>query len=330
MLFMDMWSTAIAVLASGIYIGDSEYYNCNQLKWFAFSYFMVDLLSCKMVNKLHHICTLGILYQVDNHDLLMFFYKVEISTIFFNLIPYVKYKSLFKAIFFSLFIKIRVYDYYYFLVDYDSNMPLCVRFSFYTLYAINLYWFSLLIKKVWGNRTQGPYYETLCQQINRFSYFGTIPFFIACPRMAVVYGFITITSFFYHNAILYNKHKMFWFVLDSIAIHSVLLLHIISVNQPNFLFLSIWINLFSLIHRIAIVDFNNIRPSLSMSYYPVLVDSIIILCSEIPTRTKFDYLLQLYAMGLILYIEFFNDMSYICFHIACWFNANTLSKLICT
>jgi hypothetical protein len=322
-MFMDMWSTAIAVLASGMFICDSHYGYHTHLSYFAAAYFMVDIKTCNLSHKLHHVCTLWLLYWVTNHPQLMFLCKMEMSTLILNVIPYVNYKTPLKALFLLMFVKTRVYDYYYFLSELDT---LPIFFGFFILYTVNLYWFSLMIKKMWGDRTRGSYYVTLCHQINRFSYLGTLPF-MSCLPMTIVHGFISITSFFYHYSSIYN-HNMGWFILDSIAIHAVLLLNVISVQSP-FLFLSLWVNLFTLIHRIVIVDFNNIQPALFMSYYPVLLDSMIILCSEIPFQVKIDYALQLYLMGISLYMECFNDLSYIGFHIVCWFNAHTMSKLIC-
>jgi hypothetical protein len=249
---------------------------------------------------------------------------MEMSTLLLNVIPYVNYKIPLKVLFLTAFVKTRVYDYYYFLSEMGTLSP--IFFCFFTLYTINLYWFSMMIKKMWGDRTCGPYYVTLCHKINRFSYLGTLPS-LACLPMSIVHGFISITSLGYHHSSIY-KHDMKWFILDSIAIHAVLLLNVISV-QSSFVFLSLWVNLFTLIYRIVIVDFNNTQPSLSMSYYPVLLDSILILCSDIPFQAKLDYALQLYLMGISLYMKCFNDLSYIGFHIVCWFNANTMSKLIC-
>ena len=226
MLFMNMWSTAIAILASGMFIGNSDYGYHTHLSYFAMAYFIVDMRTCNVSHKLHHVCTLWLLYWVINHSQLMFLCKMEMSTLLLNLIPYVKYTILLKVLFLAVFVKTRVYDYYYFLSEMDTLTP--IFFGFFILYTVNLYWFSLMIKKIWGDRTKGPYYVTLCHQINQFSYLGTLPA-LTCLPMSMVHGFVSITSFWYHYSSMYN-HTMFWFILDSIAIHAVFLLNIISVQ----------------------------------------------------------------------------------------------------
>ncbi len=326
---MDIWSTSIATLSSVMYICNSTYDYHNYLSYFATAYFMADIRTCKLDHKLHHLCTFGLLYLIDTHHQMMFLCKMEISTLVLNLIPYAHYKMPLKVLFLPLFVKTRIYDYYYFLNEISNTTTLPLLFCFSILYAVNLYWFAIMVKKIWGNRTKGPYYVNLCHQINTISYLGTVPYFV-CSKMSMVHGFISITSFFYHRSIVNKnqKHVMIWFILDSIAIHIVFLLNVISVNS-SFLFLSLWVNLFSLIHRIIIVDFTNIKPALSMSYYPIVLDTILILYSDIPTQVKIDYALQFYLMALVLYVEFLNDMSYIGFHVLCWFNAHTMSKIIC-
>lgn len=324
---MDIWSTSIAALSSGMYICNSTYGYHKYLSYVAAAYFMADIRTCKLDHKLHHVCTFGLLYLIHTHHHMMFLCKMEMSTLVLNLIPYVKYKTQLKLLFLPLFVKIRVYDYYYFLHEISTTTTIPLLFCFSILYAVNLYWFAIMVKNIWGNRTKGPYYVNLCHQINTISYWGTIPFF-ACSQMSIVHGFTSITSFFYHLSIVNNNYVMIWFILDSIAIHAVFLLNIISVNS-SFLFLSLWVNLFSLIHRILIVDFTNIKLAISMSYYPIVLDSILILSSDIPTQVKIDYALQIYLMALVLTIDVLNDITYIGFHVLCWFNARTMSTTIC-
>jgi hypothetical protein len=236
------------------------------------------------------------------------------------------------VVFFLSFLKIRVLDYYTFLQDPAVEAffvkSVVLRTCFYTLYAINLYWFALMVKKCWGKRTQGARYAVLCQKVAAFSYLGVLPAATACPKMFFTHAFTAVTSFFYHNAVAANAPRVGIFVLDSIAVHAVTFLNMSAVTT------SLWwictsavVNLAALAARVALVPKYNV--AITLSFLPIVLDCGIIALSGASTALKFDYAFQLYLIFLCFHVAFLNEMSFICFHIILWFNAHTMAQLVC-
>lgn len=240
-------------------------------------------------------------------------------------------KALTIAAFVITFIKFRVVDYYFFLQDPAVEFLLAestqLRSSFYTLYAVNLYWFAVMIKTAWGERAQGAYYATLCQTVATYTYFGNIPIALGFPhpKRLGVYAYTAFASFFYHNAVALNKPRRVWFILDSIAVHAVTMLNMSSAkNSAQLQTFSVLVNLGALAARLHIE-----APEVAMmvSAIPFAVDCGVIMWSDAPQTLKLDYLLQVYLSFLVFYVNFLNEMSFICFHVVLWFNTVTVSKI---
>jgi hypothetical protein len=145
----------------------------NFLQTIIGTYSIVDLYYSKSIDfKIHHILTLGLLYYnivynvhcSDLHIITYSFIKTEISSIFLILKYYLDKKSAFyhinNIVFYILFFKLRIYDIYYNVIKYDSQIYTIINkytpnsyykssiliVSCYGLYILNLYWFMLLSK----------------------------------------------------------------------------------------------------------------------------------------------------------------------------------------
>lgn len=122
------------------------------------TYMMVDLLSPKKPDMiLHHCLTLlllGTTYQLDISDYIVetqTIINVEISTIFLSLhnilndtiVPNYMI-TLNKVLFIVTFAKYRIWDYYWYLIRPNH----LINPAAYGLGLLNLYWFTLLCRKL--------------------------------------------------------------------------------------------------------------------------------------------------------------------------------------
>jgi hypothetical protein len=332
--FINGWSTLVAVAAGGTYLFDQadSVYKLYLLA-FAMAYFVADIFHCRAVNKIHHFCAVGLTYTLwDNAPLFMFLCKMELTTILFNLLLYApaSLKPVVMGAFFLGFLKIRVVEFYFFLQDPAVEAWFAAdalsRTLFYTLYAINLYWFSLILKKCWGKRTQGARYAVLCQKIAAYTYLGTIPATMACPNLRWVHLFTATTSYFYHNAVAADAPRVGIFVLDSIAVHAVTFVNMKLVTTSTFLMLlSSVVNLGTLAARFSLIPSYDL--GIKLSCLAIACDCLVVALSGAPTSLKFDYVLQFYLIFLSVYFEVLNEMSFLCFHVIIWFNARTMAKI---
>ena len=270
----------------------------------------------------HRICAGGLLCALwleNNPRINDFLVKNEIATFIVYLLPC-------KT---PLFFKFRVYDYYFFLKD-PAVQDGRVRACLYAMYAVNLYGFSCLLKKEWGNRAKGAYYETLCQKIATYTYLGALPASAACPKLLAVHAFTVATSFLYHNAVAVgDKDRMVWFALDSIAVHAILLMNVSCVSTaPVLKIASFLVNLSGLLLRVHLVDLDNVNTALAMTYPTVLFDMGLLLASDADPAFKFEFVHHVYLIGLVTFFELFNDLSYICVHVILWFNAYTMAHFM--
>jgi hypothetical protein len=258
-------------------------------------------------------------------NLVGFLFKTELAALVGYLLPCVKIPIVFKF---------QVCDYYFFLKGPAAQAifadALSLRVCCYAVYAANLYRFSRLLKKEWGNRAKGAYYVTLCQKIATYSYLGALPASMTCPKMFAVHSFTAATSFFYHNAVAVgDQDRLVWFALDSIAVHAILLMNMSCVSvAPFFKIASFLVNITGLVLRVHIVDLDNVNAALAMSYPCVLLDLGMFLTSDADPVLKFEFMHHIYLIGLVTFFELFNDMSYICVHVILWFNAYIMAEFM--
>jgi hypothetical protein len=115
---------------------DGLYYLIPIICFYAF----VDLFYTKKIDsKLHHIFILGLVFYfksvvVDdmNTNILVYsFIQTEISSISLVFTHYINEKSIYyylnNIIFYTLFFKFRIYDYYYNIIRYDSYLYIAIN-----------------------------------------------------------------------------------------------------------------------------------------------------------------------------------------------------------
>jgi hypothetical protein len=169
-LFTISWLSLFACIHYKI---TKSYYYLYYLIQIISIYAFVDLFYTKNIDsKIHHTSILGLVFYVnyflvDYNDiqfLIYSFIQTEISSIFLVLTYYINKKSVYyylnSIIFYILFFKFRIYDFYFNIIRYDS--VLYITTSKYTpdnfcgssifivsgnvLYILNVYWFILLSK----------------------------------------------------------------------------------------------------------------------------------------------------------------------------------------
>lgn len=159
---------------------------------FILTHFCIDLFFCKNDIKIHHI--LGIIlilckYSTNleyNKIIILTLYKTEISTFFYLFRIYAKNNYFPKNIilfndicFFFTFLKFRIIDYYLNIIinPYIYLFMDIYFFALYGLFALNLYWFLIIIK-------------ILCKSI--INYFSEIKILIISHKLLSYIFFLNI------------------------------------------------------------------------------------------------------------------------------------------
>ena len=235
-----------------------------------FSYCFVDLFFCKKEMILHHLLSLSaisftILYNMSIYDssyIYLAMMSTELSSIFLIFNYWISdsnntfmkiVKSINFILFTVVFTKLRVYDYYYFVTNpetytilskytgYDICASLHAYSGIFGLFILNLYWFSLICKKIYKNviiqyvpKLNTDYTAELFLQytflINMYAVitkYGSNDIFVYD-----VFGiaFLTICSFIFHRTIANNykdktiinytsKEIIIPYIFDTLAIH---------------------------------------------------------------------------------------------------------------
>ena len=161
----DYISLLIAIMSSYIYFTDGDY---KFISHFIATYLVSDFFINKKLDLyIHHAIGLMIysfVYQDNASDysekvFMKPFIAVEISSVFYNikyLYPKNYFSSLNNLLFVITFFYYRIYNYYYSVIlNEDINniientgpvMKYYYYSAIYNLYALNLYWFSQIIK----------------------------------------------------------------------------------------------------------------------------------------------------------------------------------------
>ena len=150
-----MWSDIVSSVSAIIIIAES--YNNKPHFYplslgFILSYFGYDIVynSLSMDYILHHgitsiflIVSILFPYPLEIHSILC---GIEWSTLVLNIIPYVStsYTTCLRLLFFSLFFKFRIYNWYYMFQQY-TFLPIQLIPPL-ALYTLNLYWFVIILK----------------------------------------------------------------------------------------------------------------------------------------------------------------------------------------
>jgi hypothetical protein len=152
-MLQDICSSIIA----GILIVESfiSYHPLRPVSYLCtLSYFIYDSVANTLTSDyiLHHgfsyLLMGNIYFNPYNDNVLSILLRIEFSTIAFLLMPYVNsyFKTPLSLLFVVLFYKFRIYDWYYMFKTYDF-LPIQI-IPLLGLYILNLYWFSIIIKKI--------------------------------------------------------------------------------------------------------------------------------------------------------------------------------------
>jgi hypothetical protein len=215
------------------------------------SYAFVDLFFCKSELITHHTYILSIflfkvICQVDSyHDtqIVLALGRTELSTVFYAIKLWMdQYKqsittktsptfdvvyTLNDIIFVVLFMKLRVYDYYYNIIaNYGFHLDMwehyigtnyfyafLLYYGIYGVYYLNLYWGALIVKKAFKPLLR--YITFNEEQVIQYIYFLNIPVAMSMYRTRVnidIFGIyiLSMCSFVYHN----NKVQQNTSVID--------------------------------------------------------------------------------------------------------------------
>lgn len=251
-----------------------KYFDNNTLlqptTYVIFSYCFVDLFFCKKEMILHHLFTLSaisftILHNMSIYDssyIYLAMMSTELSSLFYIFNYWMSdskgtfmkiIKSINLILFIVAFTKLRIYDYYYFVTNpetytiisnYTGGDIYCSLHAYsgvFGLFIINLYWFSVICKKIYKNviiqyvpKLNTDYVaETILQYtflINMYvvitKYGSNDIFFYDVFGIA----FLTICSFIFHRTLAKNyndqtvinytsKEIIIPYIFDTLGIH---------------------------------------------------------------------------------------------------------------
>ena len=262
----------------------------------------VDLFITRSFDvKIHHIFILGIFfynyyYNITNVDIFIFSYhllKTEITSIFYVLkfwLPTDSYiYNINNFLFYILFFKFRIIDFYYGIIQNNYVFKLIINkysqtndflttiivLSCYGLYILNIYWFLIMTKILYKNISKVINIDTyiICHYLCSYIHFINIPLCIYIysdnkneKYILDIIGVtgVSITSYYYHinkynnlyiqkidEIILPNKYKIVLFFNDVILIQirSFLTIATSYYNDHNFLY---YITISGLFHLISI------------------------------------------------------------------------------
>ena len=148
----------------------------------------------------------------DNIESIIF--RIEFSTLAFNLIPYVNeyFKKPVLLLFVILFCKFRIYDWYYMFKTYDF-LPIQI-IPLIGLYSLNLYWFSIIIKKI--SKILKLNSVTLTDKTYSYAMItsGILTIYTIFPELKIVY---IMSILLVMLGSLFHKEISFWYNISEPA-----------------------------------------------------------------------------------------------------------------
>ena len=270
------------------------------------SYCFMDIFFCNKAHVIHHIFTISIiLFSImygmrieDSQIIFSTLISTELSTIFYifdfwlanynGAIMYIV-KGINTLIFASAFTKLRIHDFYYMLVNPETHTTLAkytdnrliptlqIYISIIGLFALNVFWFSLICKKIYKTVVIRfvPKLNTdyVAEKLSTYTFFANM--YAAATSYGSnpaffydIFGISTLSicSYFFHgalaenlktqNVINYTSQKLITpYILDAFAIHMRSFLVVVThfmLSDPSIRYL---IFLSAQIHMVAIVWF---------------------------------------------------------------------------
>ena len=309
----------------------------NTTKYFK-DFLLVDLLLCSNDIYIHHIA--GLLISYVSFKNTMFFnetvvfytsiiYCVELSTLFLI------FNSLFKQfqitnmltnindiLFLITFIYTRIYLYPKYLIldnnfyDILSTLSLVdnyiITISIYTLYILNLYWFSIMLKKI--IKPINKLSSLNCEKILKYTYGLSVvgSLILYRPYQNILFsidivgqGLLCITSYEYHYSLeqelvkipenkvdILNNHIIWKYLNDIICIHircfCCILVHTNLFDQINninqlYRYISFILHFISVYHHIKfITKLKNNRETFYLTEHGTYKNNVINYLSGLP------------------------------------------------
>jgi hypothetical protein len=298
------------------------------------SYFAYDLTVNTITNdfKIHHIITslfavTGLMYPYTPESRITMA-GAEWSTLVLNVIPYVPemYKSKLQFLFFLLFFKFRIFNWYYMFQEHTFSTVQIIPVL--AMYSLNLYWFLLICKKIakplktMQLTIMNHHIVSYTMMVNSVLMNVWYPTLTFTNGMSVLLG---LSSYMYHKEIAYDYHgiptiQSKWIFIDATVFH-VFQAGYLYLLQTGWNVVSLYIHFMNLMYIYKFLPENIRTASL-----PSFALDILYLLSTYPTIELFTILL------LFLYIHILNpfyDVSYVSTHLVlCWYIQSRANHLL--
>jgi hypothetical protein len=275
---------------------------CNMLIPPLIIYSIIDIyFHNQIIFKIHHMFCLGIIFynyyfhvtDEDKVKINYYIFKTEITSVFLILKQWLNNRSnlynINAIIFYLLFLKFRIIDFYYNVISYNSSIYYAINkyskynyfhnlyllISCYGLYVLNLYWFLIINKIVYKQITKiyqinkNEICEYLCSYIHIinipiciyiYSYNKRVDYLLNITGVTV----LTISSYFYHynnyqklritkidNQLYPTEDDYFLFINDNLSIHFRSFLSLVTSYYYNKYF-TVILMMSSICHLISI------------------------------------------------------------------------------
>jgi len=289
------------------------------------SYFAYDLICNKLTIdfKLHHIITssfsvIDLVYPYTP-EIRITLTRLEWSTLVLNVIPYLpkNYQSGLQLLFFILFFKFRIFDWYFVFQEYTFSTVQIIPIV--ALYSLNLYWFVFLCKKM-AKPLKTMHLNVLTQHIVSYTMIvNSVIMNIWYPTLTftnLMSVLLAISSYLYHKELANHYYgiptiQSNWILLDVTVFH---------VYQSGYLYMlqTGWSVVALYTHFMNLMYIYQFLPSdISNASMPSFGLDVLYLLYSNPSIELFTISL------LLLYIHILNpfyDVSYVSTHVVlCWY-----------
>jgi hypothetical protein len=300
---------ALSMSLIGIYSSFTHNYENEAMILFIIYYFF-DIQKKTITNDfiLHHllgitISFLGLYIKYNNlprEQIRQIILNMELTTPIYILCLY--FENLFtKVLFFISFFYCRIYKQYNLLNDHIANDVSYILYTtYYSFFALNLYWFTIQIKKL-SKPFKDPKY-IFCHKI--------IPFIQPINKLNVLNFYSTISSYLYHEdiySVIMNDKNVANYISPQIMVYScVNSIVSISTIEPCYYKYSIPFHICKLFNLYSINTFNPIIDIIPIgvdTYFYFSTDAFIIYYIFILVRTmKPFYNLNPLALHILLFM----------------------------
>jgi len=343
-MFLFAFSSVLAVLCTLGVFGVGEEYHEVAIPYIAGAgivYFLLDFYDCKLAYRIHHGATIVIfgciIYDPSTElatSVIRMVSNMEISTLFLNACILLPNNKLLQCLFLVTFFYIRIYLFYWFFPEHFHIMDDLYHAYFASLmvlFVVQLYWGGLLLKKIVRDSFQGEKYVKICHAITSSSYVLAIYADYVSGGATIasltMHGLVAATSFMYYI----NPDSENCFIADSIAIHLIMSYRSWRF-QPNGIEVQVLFSLMILYYRTQSVRANKdaIAEMCILSSFVTMYDYIIMVFNTpngLASPLIWEYSVQILLMYMSQYMNWFNDLSYIFFHIGLIANANTFGRI---